>query len=140
MEIKGADKPAFRDSLVSTSGLFGLVVDSFAERFTAAQKCSQAMRHFLPRRSSSTKVCQLGTPQNQRLRSPQKTTLTAQYSSHRTATRLTLYCFPPVALLPQVREDRRTEPLGQNQPRLLELASSPEEDHLSQAKGMIWHP
>ncbi|KAL0148790.1 hypothetical protein M9458_055968 [Cirrhinus mrigala] len=33
--------------------LFGPAVEGFAERFSAAQKMSQAMRHFLPKRSSS---------------------------------------------------------------------------------------
>ncbi len=52
-EIKEADKVPFLDSPVSPTGLFGPAVDGFAERFTAAQKSSQAMRHFLPKRSSS---------------------------------------------------------------------------------------
>ncbi len=34
------------------SGLFGPAVEGFAERFTEAQKASQAMQHFLPKRSS----------------------------------------------------------------------------------------
>lgn len=53
LEIKGADKAAFLDSPVSTTGLFGPAVDSFTERFTTAQKSLQAMHHFLPKRSSS---------------------------------------------------------------------------------------
>ncbi|ROL55046.1 hypothetical protein DPX16_20307 [Anabarilius grahami] len=52
-EIKDLDKMAFLDVPVSPSGLFGPAVDGFTERFTAAQKTSQAMRHFLPKRSSS---------------------------------------------------------------------------------------
>ncbi|ROL45991.1 hypothetical protein DPX16_15550 [Anabarilius grahami] len=52
-EIKDLDKTAFLDAPVSPSGLFGPAVDGFTERFTAAQKSSQAMRHFLPKRSSS---------------------------------------------------------------------------------------
>ncbi|ROL54673.1 hypothetical protein DPX16_11848 [Anabarilius grahami] len=38
---------------VSPSGLFGPAIEGFAERFTTAQKSSQAMRHFLSKRSSS---------------------------------------------------------------------------------------
>ncbi|ROL48618.1 hypothetical protein DPX16_0311 [Anabarilius grahami] len=53
MEIKDQDKTAFLDAPVSPSGLFGPAVEGFTERFTAAQKSSQAMRHFLPKRSSS---------------------------------------------------------------------------------------
>ncbi len=34
--------------------LFGLAVEGFAERFTEAQKFSQAMQHFLPKRTSSS--------------------------------------------------------------------------------------
>ncbi len=54
MEIKNADKVPFLDSPDSLTGLFGPVVEGFAERFTATQKSSQAMRHFLPKRSSLT--------------------------------------------------------------------------------------
>ncbi|KAI2646291.1 Platelet glycoprotein V [Labeo rohita] len=53
-EIKDADKVPFLDAPVSPTGLFGPSVDGFAERFSAAQKTSQAMRHFLLKRSSST--------------------------------------------------------------------------------------
>ncbi|ROL54924.1 hypothetical protein DPX16_12793 [Anabarilius grahami] len=53
-EIKDADKTAFLDAPVSPFGLFGPAVEGFTERFTAAQKSSQAMRHFLPKRSNST--------------------------------------------------------------------------------------
>ncbi len=44
-EMKDADKVKTR--------MFGPAVEGFAERFTAAQKSSQAMQHFLPKRSSS---------------------------------------------------------------------------------------
>ncbi len=47
------DKVPFLDSLVSPTGLFGPAVEGFTERFTAAQKSSQAMRHFLLKRFSS---------------------------------------------------------------------------------------
>ncbi len=52
-EMKGADKVPFVDFTVSPTGLFGPAVEGFVERFTAAQKSSQAMRHFLPKHSSS---------------------------------------------------------------------------------------
>ena len=52
-EIKETDKTRFLDAPVSSSGLFSLAVKGFSERFTEAQKASQAMRHFLPKRSSS---------------------------------------------------------------------------------------
>ncbi|ROL53853.1 hypothetical protein DPX16_9553 [Anabarilius grahami] len=52
-EIKDQDKTAFLDAPVSPSGLFGPAVEGFTERFTAAQMSSQAMKHFLPKRSSS---------------------------------------------------------------------------------------
>ncbi len=52
-EIKDADKVSFLDAPISPSGLFGPAVEGFAERFTEAKKASQAMRHFLPKRSSS---------------------------------------------------------------------------------------
>ncbi len=52
MEIKDADRVSFLDAPISPSGLFEPAVKGFAERFTEAQKASQAMRHFLPKRSS----------------------------------------------------------------------------------------
>ncbi|KAL0186275.1 hypothetical protein M9458_017945, partial [Cirrhinus mrigala] len=53
-EIKDADKVSFLDAPISPTGLFGPSVEGFAEQFSAAQKTSQAMRHFLPKRSSSS--------------------------------------------------------------------------------------
>ncbi len=44
----------FLDALISSGSLFGPAVEGFAERFTEAQKSSQAMRHFLPKRTSSS--------------------------------------------------------------------------------------
>lgn len=52
-EIEDVDKVPFLDSPVSPTGLFGPAVEGFTECFTAAQKSSQAMRHFLPKRSNS---------------------------------------------------------------------------------------
>ncbi|KAI2646366.1 Titin [Labeo rohita] len=52
-EIKDADKVPFLDAPLSPTGLFGPAVNGFAERFSAAQKTSQAMRHFLLKHSSS---------------------------------------------------------------------------------------
>ncbi len=48
-EIKEADKVPFLDAPVLSGSLFGPAVEGFAERFTEAQKSSQAMRHFLPK-------------------------------------------------------------------------------------------
>lgn len=56
MEIKDADKVTFLYFPVSPTGLFGPAVNHFAECFTAAQKLLQAMRHFLPKCSSSASV------------------------------------------------------------------------------------
>ncbi len=52
-EMKEADKVPFLNAQVSSNSLFGPAVEGFAERFTEAQKSSQAMRHFLPKRASS---------------------------------------------------------------------------------------
>ncbi len=61
-KIKEADKVPFFDSLVSPVGLFGPAVEVFAAQFTAAQKSSQAMRHFLPKRSSSATTTSRSRP------------------------------------------------------------------------------
>ncbi len=55
-EMKDVDKIPFLDS---PTGLFGPAVEGFAECFTAAQKSSQAIRHFLPKCSSSTATSSL---------------------------------------------------------------------------------
>ncbi len=52
-EMKEADKVPFLDAPVSLNSLFVPAVEGFAERFTEAQKSSQAMRHFLPKRACS---------------------------------------------------------------------------------------
>ncbi len=48
--LKEVDKVPFHDALVSLSSLFGPAVEGFTE----AQKSSQAMRHLLPKRISSS--------------------------------------------------------------------------------------
>ncbi len=52
--MKEVDKIPFLDAPISSGSLFGPAVEGFAERFTECQKSSQAMRHFLPKRTSST--------------------------------------------------------------------------------------
>ncbi len=52
-EMKELDKVPFLDAPVSSGSLFGPAVEGLAERFTEAQKSSQAMRHFLPKCTSS---------------------------------------------------------------------------------------
>ena len=66
-EMKDAEKAAFLDAPISQSGLFGPAVKEFAERFTEARKDSQAMRLFLPKRSSSSQSRQK-PPQQQRVK------------------------------------------------------------------------
>ncbi len=53
-EMKEADKVPFLDAPVLSGSLFGLAVEGFAECFTEDQKSSQVMRHFLPKRTSSS--------------------------------------------------------------------------------------
>ncbi len=53
-EMKEAEKFPFLDAPVSSGSLFGPAVEGFVERFTEAQKLSQVMRHFLPKRTSSS--------------------------------------------------------------------------------------
>ncbi|XDV36517.1 hypothetical protein PO909_006278 [Leuciscus waleckii] len=52
-EMSESERAAFLDAPLSPSGLFGTSVKDFAERFAEVQKASQAMKHFLPKRSSS---------------------------------------------------------------------------------------
>ncbi len=54
MEMNDADKVSFLDAPILSGSLFGPAVEGFAERFTEAQKSSQAMQHFFPKRTSSS--------------------------------------------------------------------------------------
>ncbi len=61
-EMKEADKIPFLDAPISSGSLFGPAVEGFAERFTEAQKSSQAMQHFLPKRTSSSAASSCDRP------------------------------------------------------------------------------
>ncbi len=54
MKMKEVDKVPFLDAPVSSGSLFGPAVEGFAERFNEAQKSSQVMQNFLPKRTSSS--------------------------------------------------------------------------------------
>ncbi len=56
-EMKEADKVPFLDAPVLLGSLFGPAVEGFAEHFTEAQKLSQAMRHFLLKRTILSAAC-----------------------------------------------------------------------------------
>ncbi len=62
MEMKEADKVPFLDAPVSSGTLFGPAVEGFANRFTEAQKLSQAMWHFLPKCTSSSSASSCPRP------------------------------------------------------------------------------
>lgn len=68
-EIKDADWTALLDSSISLSGLFCSVVDGFVEHYITAQKSLQAMRHFLPKRASSSTAPVTASRRSSRLRS-----------------------------------------------------------------------
>ncbi len=53
-EMKEADKVPFLDAPILSGSLFGLAVEGFAERFTESQKSSQAVGHFLHKRTNSS--------------------------------------------------------------------------------------
>jgi len=52
-EMSEAERSVFLDAPIAPAGLFGSAVKDFADRFVEVQKTSQAMKHFLPKRSSS---------------------------------------------------------------------------------------
>ena len=52
-EMADSERIAFLDAPLSSAGLFGSSLSEFVERFTEAQKASQAFKHFLPKRSGS---------------------------------------------------------------------------------------
>ena len=48
-DMRESDRAQLLNSPVSQDGLFGDVVESFAQQFSATQKQSEAIRHILPR-------------------------------------------------------------------------------------------
>ncbi len=69
-DIKDVEKMAFIDSPVSPKGLLDPGVGGFTATFTEAQKTSQALRHLLPKRSSSVTVSSRPKPASMQ---PEKT-------------------------------------------------------------------
>ena len=53
-DMADSERTAFLDAPLSSAGLFGSSVNEFVERFAEVQKASQAFKHFLPKRSSSS--------------------------------------------------------------------------------------
>ncbi len=78
-EMKEADKVPFLDTPVSSGSLFGPAVEGFAERSTESQKSSQAMRHFLPKHTSSSSASSRPRPApTQQIAKPTTTALEPQ--------------------------------------------------------------
>ncbi len=67
-DMRDTDKVRFLNSPVSQTGLFGDTVEKFAQQFSAVQKQSEAISHFLPRRSAVASTLPLAVPQPARRR------------------------------------------------------------------------
>ncbi|XDV24344.1 hypothetical protein PO909_028555 [Leuciscus waleckii] len=80
-EMAESERTAFLDAPLSATGLFGSSVKDFAERFAEVQKASQAMKHFLPKRSSSAAGRAKPSAQSSQPQPPS----TASTSQHRQA-------------------------------------------------------
>ncbi len=52
-DMRETDKHRFIDSPISQAGLFGEVVEDFAQQFSTTQKQTEAFQHILPQRSSA---------------------------------------------------------------------------------------
>ncbi|KAI2653769.1 Heat shock factor protein [Labeo rohita] len=52
--MRETDKTRFLNAPVSQTGLFGDAVENFAQRFSTAQKHTEAIRHNLPRHAAAT--------------------------------------------------------------------------------------
>ncbi|KAL0201658.1 hypothetical protein M9458_004845, partial [Cirrhinus mrigala] len=53
-QMADVDKARFLDAPISQGGLFGDTVEDFAQQFSAVQKQTEAIKHILPRRDSTT--------------------------------------------------------------------------------------
>ncbi len=67
-DMRDTDKVRFLNSPVSQTGLFGDVVENFAQQFSAVQKQSEAISHILPRRSAVASTLPPAAPQPARRR------------------------------------------------------------------------
>lgn len=52
-DMRESDRTQLLNSPVSQAGLFGDMVESFAQQFSAAQKQSEVMKHILPWRPAA---------------------------------------------------------------------------------------
>ena len=62
-EMADSERTAFLDAPLSSAGLFGSSLSEFVERFTEAQKASQAFKHFLPAASRGKRTPRSSQPQ-----------------------------------------------------------------------------
>ncbi|CAM4625497.1 unnamed protein product [Leuciscus chuanchicus] len=69
-EMADSERNAFLDAPLSPTGLFGSSLSEFVERFTEAQKASQAFKHFLPKRSGSAASRDKQTPRSSQHQPP----------------------------------------------------------------------
>ncbi|CAM4615007.1 unnamed protein product [Leuciscus chuanchicus] len=69
-EMADSERNAFLDAPLSSTGLFGSSLSEFVERFTEAQKASQAFKHFLPKRSGSAASREKQTPRSSQHQPP----------------------------------------------------------------------
>ncbi|CAM4466038.1 unnamed protein product [Leuciscus chuanchicus] len=77
-EMADSEPNAFLDAPLSSAGLFGSSLSEFVERFTEAQKASQAFKHFLPKRSGSAASREKQTPQSSQPQPPPSATSSQQ--------------------------------------------------------------
>ncbi|CAM4597767.1 unnamed protein product [Leuciscus chuanchicus] len=86
-EMADSERNAFLDAPLSSAGLFGSSLSEFVERFTEAQKASQAFKHFLPKRSGSAASREKQTPRSSQPQPPPSATSSQQRQQHSSRSR-----------------------------------------------------
>ncbi len=67
-EMRDVDKAHFLDAPISQAGLFGDIVEGFAQQFSAVQLQTEAIQHILPRRDAPSTAAPGARPQSARRR------------------------------------------------------------------------
>ncbi|KAL0161148.1 hypothetical protein M9458_044873, partial [Cirrhinus mrigala] len=61
-KMRDAEKVCFLDAPISQVGLFGDIVEEFAQQFSTVKKQTETIKHILPRRAASASPAQPPKP------------------------------------------------------------------------------
>ncbi len=111
-EMKDADKARSLDAPISQVGLFGDIIEGFAQQFSAVQQQTEAIQHILPQRDAPSTAAPGARPQSARHRGrPPASSRAAPpqaESTHRPACRASRRRAAPPASQPGPKSSRKS--------------------------------